>query len=159
MRLRQWPGLSIQLLMAASAEEAGACVIQSVVIHAIEQSARAAGRFMNGLSTELLVFVQVGCRVFFEIGFGDFVQLERFALFGFPVPTHFYFLPATNFSIYSRSLMSVASRCTLRWAAAAAYCVSLGGERLTRESALGTGRYCRLPDRKRVAFISNRAIG
>ena len=30
--------------------------------------------------------------------------------------------------------------------AAAAYCVSLGGERLTRESALGTGRYCRLPD-------------
>ena len=84
MRLRQWPGLSIQLLMAASAEEVGACVIQSVVIHAIEQSARAAGRFMNGLSTELLVFVQVGCRVFFEIGFGDFVQLERFALFGFP---------------------------------------------------------------------------
>jgi len=146
MRLWQWPGLSIQLLMAASAEEVGACVIQSVVIHAIEQSARAAGRFMNGLSTELLVFVQVGCRVFFEIGFGDFVQLERFALFGFPVPTHFYFLPATNFSISSRSLMSVASRCTLRWAAAAAYCVSLGGERLTRESALGTGRYCRLPD-------------
>ena len=74
MRLRQWPGLSIQLLMAASAEDAGACVIQSVVIHAIEQSARAAGRFMNGLSTELLVFVQVGCRVFFEIGFGDFVD-------------------------------------------------------------------------------------
>ena len=65
---------------------------------------------------------------------------------GFPVLTHFYFLPATNFSISSRSLMSVASRCTLRWAAAAAYCVSLGGERLTREITLGTGRYCRLPD-------------
>lgn len=55
------------------------------------KSARVAGRFMNGLSTELLVFAQVGCRVFFEIGFGDFVQLERFALFGFPVLTHFYF--------------------------------------------------------------------
>ena len=147
MRLRQWPGLSIQLLMAASAEEAGACVIQSVVIHAIEQSARAAGRFMNGLSTELLVFVQVGCRVFFEIGFGDFVQLERFALFGFPVPTHFYFLPATNFSISSRSLMSVASRCTLPWAAAAAYCVSLGGERLTRRER-GATVDCRMAGSK-----------
>ena len=136
MRLRQWPGLSIQLLMAASAEDAGACVIQSVVIHAIEQSARAAGRFMNGLSTELLVFVQVGCRVFFEIGFGDFVQLERFALFGFPVPTHFYFLPATNFSISSRSLMSVASRC-----------VSLGGERLTRRER-GATVDCRMAGSK-----------
>ena len=140
MRLRQWPGLSIQLLMAASAEDAGACVIQSVVIHAIEQSARAAGRFMNGLSTELLVFVQVGCRVFFEIGFGDFVQLERFALFGFPVLTHFYFLPATNFSISSRSLMKPLH-------------VALGGScGVLRQPGRraphppGTGRYCRLPD-------------
>lgn len=30
--------------------------------------------------------------------------------------------------------------------AAAEYCESLGGERITRESALGSGRYCRLPD-------------
>ncbi|MFP3343114.1 DUF333 domain-containing protein [Halomonas sp. SIMBA_159] len=30
--------------------------------------------------------------------------------------------------------------------AAAEYCESVGGERMTRESALGTGRYCRLPD-------------
>lgn len=30
--------------------------------------------------------------------------------------------------------------------AAAEYCERLGGERLTRESQLGTGRYCRLPD-------------
>ncbi|WP_404342352.1 DUF333 domain-containing protein [Vreelandella aquamarina] len=30
--------------------------------------------------------------------------------------------------------------------AAAEYCESVGGERITRESALGTGRYCRLPD-------------
>ncbi|WP_311063625.1 DUF333 domain-containing protein [Halomonas sp. DWK9] len=31
-------------------------------------------------------------------------------------------------------------------AAAAEYCERLGGERFTRESPLGTGRYCRLPD-------------
>ncbi len=31
-------------------------------------------------------------------------------------------------------------------AAAAEYCETRGGERMTRESRLGTGRYCRLPD-------------
>lgn len=30
--------------------------------------------------------------------------------------------------------------------AAAEYCESVGGERITKESSLGTGRYCRLPD-------------
>ena len=30
--------------------------------------------------------------------------------------------------------------------AAANYCESLGGERVTRKNSLGTGRYCRLPD-------------
>ena len=30
--------------------------------------------------------------------------------------------------------------------AAANYCESVGGERVTRKSSLGTGRYCRLPD-------------
>ncbi|XKG79791.1 DUF333 domain-containing protein [Vreelandella aquamarina] len=30
--------------------------------------------------------------------------------------------------------------------AAANYCESVGGERITRKSSLGTGRYCRLPD-------------
>ncbi|GGW21511.1 DUF333 domain-containing protein [Vreelandella hamiltonii] len=31
-------------------------------------------------------------------------------------------------------------------AAAAEHCEARGGERITRESRLGTGRYCRLPD-------------